>query len=39
MHERFAYYLYGKNNVPASRAVHALLYINNVFSGVYSLTE
>ena len=39
MHERLAYWLYRQMGVIAPRSVHAKLYINNIFQGVYALTE
>ncbi len=39
MHDRLAYYVARQANVPASRANHLLLTINNEFYGLYSNVE
>jgi len=39
MHERLGYWLFREMGVPAPRSVHARLFINNVYYGVYALTE
>lgn len=39
MRERLGYYLFNKMDVPAPRSVHAKVYINNNYLGVFALTE
>lgn len=39
LHERLGYWLFNQFGVPASRSVHAKLYVNNHFVGVFTLTE
>ncbi|MCJ8313887.1 MAG: CotH kinase family protein [Saccharospirillaceae bacterium] len=39
MHERLGYWLYQQFSVPAPRSVHAQLYINGEFNGIFALTE
>ncbi|RYU96714.1 CotH kinase family protein [Emticicia agri] len=39
LRERLAYWLFGEMGVPAPRSVHARLFINNKYSGIYGLTE
>ncbi|MCJ8314052.1 MAG: CotH kinase family protein [Saccharospirillaceae bacterium] len=39
MHERLAYWLFGQFDVVAPRSVHAKLYINGEFNGIFALTE
>ena len=39
LHDRLGYWLFRQMGVPAPRAVHAKLYINGNYSGLYSLVE
>lgn len=39
MHERLGYWLFREMGVPAPRSVHAKLFINGTYYGVYALTE
>lgn len=39
MHERLAYWLFREMGVPAPRSVHAKLFINGDYYGLYALTE
>jgi hypothetical protein len=39
LNERLGYWLFEQMSVPASRSVHAKLYINGAFQGLYALTE
>lgn len=39
MHERLAYWLVRAMGIPAPRSVHARLFINGEYSGLYALTE
>ena len=39
MRERLGYWLFRKMGVPAPRSVHARLFINGTYSGLYALTE
>ena len=39
MHERLGYWLYREMGVPAPRSVHARLFINGQYNGIFALTE
>ena len=39
MRERLGYWLFGQFGVPSPRSVHAKLYINGEFNGIFALTE
>lgn len=39
MHERVAYTVYRWNGIPASQAMHCLVYVNDIFYGVYTNLE
>ena len=39
MHERLGYWLYSSAGVPAPRSVHARLVINDMYVGLFALTE
>ena len=39
MHERLRYWLFREMGVPAPRSVHARLFINGEYNGIFSLTE
>jgi spore coat protein CotH len=39
MHERLGYWLFREMGVPAPRSVHARLFINGEYNGIFALTE
>ena len=39
LHDRLGYWLFRQMGVPAPRAIHAKLYINGVYNGLFSLVE
>lgn len=39
MHDRLAYWLFDKFGVPSPRSVHAKLYVNGNYAGVFTLNE
>ena len=39
MHERLGYWLFREMGVPAPRSVHARLFINGQYNGIFALTE
>ena len=39
LHDRLGYWLFKQMGVPAPRAIHAKLYINGIYNGLFSLVE
>ena len=39
LHDRLGYWLFRQMGVPAPRAIHAKLYINEIYNGLFSLVE
>ena len=39
LHDRLGYWLYREMGVPAPRAIHANLYINGAYNGLFSMVE
>ena len=39
LHDRLGYWLYREMGVPAPRSIHAKLYINGVYNGLFSMVE
>ena len=39
LHDRLGYWLFRQMGVPAPRAIHAKLYINGIYNGLFSLVE